>query len=92
MLVKIPYNKSQIDIMVPNDATVYRTSYKDSGIDTREVVLSAVRNPVKSIPLLEKIKKSGAKSVVIVVSDITRPIPYAEFLDKDVTFWGLSPG
>ena len=81
MLVKIPYNKRQIDIQVPNDATVYRTSYKDSGIDARELVLNAVRNPVESPPLSENLKKSGAKSVVIVVSDITRPIPYADFLD-----------
>ena len=81
MLVKIPYNKRQIDIQVPNDATVYRTSYKDSGIDARELVLNAVRNPVESPPLSESLKKSGAKSAVIVVSDITRPIPYADFLD-----------
>jgi nickel-dependent lactate racemase len=81
MLLKIPYNKKQIDIQVPDDTTVYHTKYKDSTVDAREIVLDAVRNPIESPSLSESVKKSGAKSVVIVVSDITRPIPYAGFLD-----------
>lgn len=81
MLVNIPHNNRHIEIRVPDDATVYRTSYREPETDARELVLKAVRNPVESPPLSETLKKSGAKSVVIVVSDITRPIPYANFLD-----------
>ncbi|MCD6543540.1 MAG: nickel-dependent lactate racemase [Flavobacteriaceae bacterium] len=46
-----------------------------------KVVLKSIRNPIKSEPLSAALKKSEAKSVVIVVSDITRLIPYASFLD-----------
>ena len=81
MLVNIPYNNRHIEIRVPDDATVYRTSYREPELDARKLVLKAVRNPVESPSLSETLKKSGAKSVVIVVSDITRPIPYADFLD-----------
>lgn len=81
MLVNIQYKNSYFEIMVPDDAAVYRTSYREPENDARKLVQFAIRNPVKSPPLSEKLKKSGARSVVIVVSDITRPIPYADFLD-----------
>ena len=81
MLVDIPYNNRHIEIRVPDDATVYRTSYREPETDARELVLKAVRNPVECPPLSETLRTSGAQSVVIVVSDITRPIPYADFLD-----------
>lgn len=80
MLVAMPYHNTPVEIQVPDDTTVYRTSYREPESDTRKLVLKALRNPVKSPPLLELLRKSGAQSVVIVVSDITRPIPYADFL------------
>lgn len=81
MLVNIQYNNRHIEIRVPDDATVYRTSYREPENDARKLVLNALRNPVNSPPLLETLRKSGVRSVVIVVSDITRPVPYADFLD-----------
>lgn len=81
MLLNIPYNNRHIKIKVPDDTTVYRTSYGESETDARELVLKAVRNPVECSPLSETLRTSGAQSVVIVVSDITRPVPYADFLD-----------
>ena len=81
MLVNIQYNNRHIEIRVPDDATVYRTSYREPENDARKLVQNALRNPVNSLPLLETLRKSGVRSVVIVVSDITRPVPYADFLD-----------
>ncbi|RPJ17436.1 MAG: nickel-dependent lactate racemase [Desulfobacteraceae bacterium] len=81
MLVNMPYNNRHIEISVPDDAAVYRTSYREPENDARNLVINAVRNPVNSLPLSEILKKSGVRSLVIVVSDITRPIPYADFLD-----------
>lgn len=81
MLVDIPYHNRHIEIQVPDAAAVYRTSYREPAADARKLVLNALRNPVKSPPFSAKLKKSGARSVAIVVSDITRPIPYADFLD-----------
>lgn len=81
MLVNMPYNNTHIEIRVPDDTTVHRTSFREPGNDASNLVKDAVRNPVKSPPLMEIIRKKGVKSLVIVVSDITRPIPYADFLD-----------
>lgn len=81
MLVNIQYKNRYFEIRVPDDATIYRTYYREPENDARKLVQNAVRNPVKSPPLSEKLRKSGVRSVVIVVSDITRPIPYADFLD-----------
>ena len=81
MLVNIQYKNRQIEIRVPDNAAVYRTSYREPENDARILVQNAIRNPVNSPPLSETLRKSGARSVVIVVSDITRPIPYADFLD-----------
>ena len=80
MLVNIPYHTSQIGIQVPENALVYRSAYQDPGRDPGELVLGAVNNPIDSPPLPELIQQSGARSLVLVVSDITRPIPYASFL------------
>ncbi|MFA5043694.1 MAG: nickel-dependent lactate racemase [Kiritimatiellia bacterium] len=81
MAINIPYNNRQIAIHVPDDAAVYRTSYREPDTDARALVRNALRNPVQSLPFAEALKKSGARSAAIVVSDITRPIPYADFLD-----------
>jgi len=81
MLVNIQYNNRHIEIRVPDGAAVYRTSYGEPEKDARKLVQNALRNPVNSPPLSETLRKSGVRSVVIVVSDITRPIPYADFLD-----------
>ncbi|MEA2040302.1 MAG: nickel-dependent lactate racemase [Thermodesulfobacteriota bacterium] len=81
MLVNLPYNNRHIEIRVPDDAAVYRTSYREPETDARELVLKAVRNPAECPPLSRMLRTSGAQSVVLVVSDMTRPIPYADFLD-----------
>jgi nickel-dependent lactate racemase len=81
MLVNIPYGNRHIEIRLPDDAAVYRTSYREPENDPRKLVQNALRNPVNSPPLSEMLRKSGVRSVVIVVSDITRPVPYADFLD-----------
>jgi len=81
MLVNILYGNGHMEIRVPDDATLYQTSYRDPSANARKLVLKAVENPVESSPLSEMLRTSGAQSVVIVVSDITRPIPYADFLD-----------
>lgn len=65
MLVNIPYNSRHIEIRVPDDAAVYRTSYREPGKDARKLVQNALRNPVNSPPLFETLKKSGVRSVVV---------------------------
>ncbi|MCK5801592.1 MAG: nickel-dependent lactate racemase, partial [Lentisphaeria bacterium] len=81
MLVKIPYGNGQMEIRVPDDTALYGTSYEEPEADAREIVLGAVRKPIGCAPLSEALRQSDAQSVVVVVSDITRPIPYADFLD-----------
>ncbi len=81
MIVKFPYNNRHLEIVVPDNTTLYSTTYKEPTMEADKVVLKSIKNPINSEPLSAAIKKSEAKSVVIVVSDITRPIPYASFLN-----------
>jgi len=81
MLVDMPYGRDSIRVSIPDDAIVYHTAYPERDIQARNLVLESIRSPLGCPSLSEKLKSSGARSVIIVVSDITRPIPYADFLD-----------
>lgn len=59
---------------------VYKSSYPEPRISPSEIVLIALREPLDAQPLKEALKKRRPGDVVIVVSDMTRPIPYSEFL------------
>ena len=82
MIVNIPYGHDQIKVSLPDYTTVYYSSYPEPMASAPDLVLRSVRNPIRCEPLAEKLRISGAQSVVIVVSDITRPIPYADFLSN----------
>ena len=80
MLVNFPYNHGHIEVSLPDETTVYHSSYPEPMASAPDLVLRSVRNPIGCEPLAEKLRVSGARAVVVVVSDITRPIPYADFL------------
>ncbi|RPI03367.1 MAG: nickel-dependent lactate racemase [Calditrichaeota bacterium] len=81
MHINMPYKDGQIEIEAPEDAIVYQTRYQSFPGNTNDLVRNALRNPVESFPLASLIKRAAAESVVVVVSDVTRPIPYADFLE-----------
>jgi len=66
MIVKFPYNNRHLEIVVPDNTTLYSTTYKEPTMEADKVVLKSIKNPINSEPLSAAIKKSEAKSVVIV--------------------------
>lgn len=76
MHVQIPYGSTQLDIEVPESATVLRSHHVPALADERGAFLTALGAPIASEPLAERVKhlRPGAR-IAIVISDITRPTP-----------------
>lgn len=69
-----------INLRVPDDAVVYESRFPAPAAPASETVMEAIRNPVGTPPLAESLRSRRSGKVVIVVSDITRPVPYPSFL------------
>ena len=80
MQIEMPFHTKTITVNLPDKATILRTSYPEPENGPAESVELALRQPVVSPPLSDLIKSRRPGHIVIVVSDITRPIPYPAFL------------
>ena len=80
MHVELSYDQEKITITLPDQATVFQTTYPTPDSDGTSIVESALRSPIRSAALESLLKNRRAGYVVIVVSDISRPVPYAKFL------------
>ncbi|MDR1719449.1 MAG: nickel-dependent lactate racemase [Dysgonamonadaceae bacterium] len=80
MTVNFRYGKEEIALTVPDDSLVYIPSYTTVSTDIETMLLDSISDPVGCLPLSDQLKKRRKGNVVIVVSDITRPIPYHSFL------------
>ena len=80
--MKLPfrYDARIIELDVPDDAVVYTSRFPAPAGTDAGIVLAAVRDPVQSVPLADALRARRPGPVVIAVSDVTRPIPYARFL------------
>jgi len=77
--IKFLYGRDEIALVVPDDSIVYKSKFPEPEKSDSELVTDSVRKPVGSKPLAELLKGRKGK-VAVVVSDITRPIPYSRFL------------
>jgi nickel-dependent lactate racemase len=97
-VVHVPYGRGTVEIRVPkkNLMGVYTPPGAPAASDPEVEVAHAIANPIGCSPLAEHLKPG--MSVCIVVSDITRPVPYRYILppllaylnrsgipDKDIT-------
>jgi len=80
MKAEIRYHHTLLDIEFPDTSRIYLSSYDPPAAVESELVLQAIRNPLCSESLVDSIKTRPRNSVMIAVSDITRPIPYRTFL------------
>ena len=82
MNITIPYGKEIIDLEIPEENILNIVQGDDSfsGMDEKEVVLSALKEPIKSATLSEIARQKT--SVRILASDITRPCPSYKFLPQ----------
>lgn len=77
MDLAVKYGKEEIILRFPEDSIVYTPRYEQRG---HETLRDSLMHPTGGLPLRLLLKKRRKGKVVIVVSDITRPIPYQAFL------------
>lgn len=82
MHIRLEYGREGIPLTLPETATalILNTRETEAPSDTQEAVLDAISRPVGSPAASLAETARGAEQVVIVVSDITRPVPYKTLL------------
>jgi nickel-dependent lactate racemase len=80
MEINFTYGKQELKLNVPDDSILYAPKYGYVQADVKEMLLDSITNPTGCLPLNQQLKQKRKGNVVIVVSDRTRPIPYASFL------------
>ncbi|MCS7461285.1 nickel-dependent lactate racemase [Paenibacillus doosanensis] len=74
MKAYLQYGRGQLQVEVPDTATVIEPVHLGRLPDEKEAVLNALRQPIGAVrPLRDMVKRTD--KVVIVISDITRPTP-----------------
>ncbi len=71
-----------IALHVPGDAVAYESAFPAPAASAAAIVGAAVDSPLGTAALETLIRERRNGPVVVVVSDITRPIPYAAFLPR----------
>jgi nickel-dependent lactate racemase len=85
MKIGLHYGNQEIALELPDDSIIYKSNYVNVKKSASELLLESISNPVGGDALDQLVKKRKPGKVVIVVSDITRPIPYSEFLPHLIT-------
>ncbi|MHC4481643.1 MAG: nickel-dependent lactate racemase family protein, partial [Planctomycetota bacterium] len=80
MEVSLLYGRGELALSVPDGSVLYQSSFPPPAPSAAAAVLAACRSPVALPPLSEALKRRRKGDVVVVVSDVTRPVPYASFL------------
>ncbi len=73
MNVSITYGRSGLDITVPDDTDIIQAAQLPGLSDEADALCHALRHPIQSLPLAEKVNSSSR--IVIVHTDITRATP-----------------
>jgi lactate racemase len=74
--------RESITVNVPDGSAVYESSHPEPSAGADVLVARALVEPVGAPTLVQALRARRPGDVVIVVSDITRPIPYARFLPQ----------
>jgi nickel-dependent lactate racemase len=89
---KIPYGGSEVKFQIPKRFNVEILDGQFVPEISDEEIKEALRCPIGSPPLSEIARKKGGDAVVV-VSDVTRPVPYKKFLPyviKELQSAGIS--
>jgi lactate racemase len=86
MEVKFRYGKEEIGLKVPKTSQVFKSGFGKREKPISELLIGSISNPVGCLSLKQQLKKRKKGNIVIVVSDITRPIPYRQFLPELIDF------
>lgn len=82
MEIRLQYGNEDLFLNFPENCIIYKSDYVSDQKTASEMLLESISNPVTGNSLAQLIKNRKEGKVVIVVSDITRPIPYFEFLPQ----------
>jgi len=74
--------REPVALTFPASTRVYRAAYPTATAPAARTVLDAVLKPFGGKPLGEALAGRRPGEVVVAVSDVTRPIPYAAFLPE----------
>jgi nickel-dependent lactate racemase len=85
MKIGLNYGNEEISLNLPETCAIYKSEYKTIQKIASDMLFESILNPVGANTLNELLKHRKTGGVVIVVSDITRPIPYFEFLPQLLT-------
>jgi len=80
MEVPVAYGREKLQIEVPNDTVVLSTADAVPVPDPDTAIREALADPIGTPPLIEIARQKGGGTACIVVSDITRPVPYTAML------------
>ncbi len=82
MRIFLPCDQETLSLNVPESARVYTSHYPAPPADAASIMQRALDNPVGASDLEAALAHRRRGKVCLVVSDITRPIPYASFLPQ----------
>ncbi len=74
--------RDMVRLRLPEGADVYAATYPEPAAPPDALVLCAVRGPLGAAPLPDALARRRPGDVAVIVSDFTRPIPYATFLPQ----------
>jgi lactate racemase len=90
MKVILQYGNEDVILTVPEDSIVYESKYQTQVKSASGLLLESFEKPTESNTLRGLLLNRKSGKVVIVVSDITRPIPYHAFLPQLLTVLELN--
>ena len=82
MKLEFACDRDRWELDVPDDAIVYASRYPAPAMDAAAQVGAALDAPAGAPRLEEALCRRRPGKVCVIVSDITRPIPYASFLPQ----------
>lgn len=80
MEISLPIGTEKLILSLPEDTLVYESRYLSTSLTSSALLQQSIHHPESGEALTQLLKKRKPGNVAIVVSDFTRPIPYAEFL------------
>jgi lactate racemase len=80
MRASLSCGTDRVQINVPEDSVLYKSAFPSNQTSAFELIRDALSRPIGKEPLSIALQSRKKGDVVIVVSDITRPIPYSSFL------------
>jgi nickel-dependent lactate racemase len=90
MKIELRYGLEEIMLSAPDDCLIYKSNFRCNIKPGHVLLEESLANSTGSKSFAETIRERRKGNAVIVVSDITRPVPYKEFLPRLITLLELN--